>query len=118
MFDARDIAGRVKRQAQNGVVLLKPHDFYIDASIRSSIFCYGTRPARHDKYWHDFAKLTGTIASATISRLSNVRETRLHGLHVLHFGEHDVGGALELVRCLFQLRGALRKAGLVVRILE
>ena len=46
VFDARDIVGRVKRQAQNGVVLLKPHDFYVDASIRSSIFCYGTRPAR------------------------------------------------------------------------
>jgi hypothetical protein len=46
VFDARDIVGRVKRQAQNGVVLLKPHDFYIDARIRSSIFCYGTRPTR------------------------------------------------------------------------
>ena len=46
MFDARDIVGRVKRQAQNGVVLLKPQDFYVDASIRSSIFSYGTRPAR------------------------------------------------------------------------
>ena len=50
--------------------------------------------------------------------LGLLRETLLRGFHVLHFGEHDVGGALELVRCLFQLRGALRKAGLVVRILE
>ena len=37
---------------------------------------------------------------------------------MLHFGKHDVGGALELERRLFQLRGALRKAGLIVHIFE
>ena len=43
-----------------------------------------------------------------------LREARLCGLHVLHFGKHDVGGVLELVRRLFQSRGALRKLGLIV----
>ena len=47
-----------------------------------------------------------------------LRKTRLCGLHVLHFGKHDIGGVLELKRNLFQLRGALRKAGLIVHSFE
>ena len=46
--------------------------------------------------------------------LGLLRKTLLRGLHVLHFGEHDVGGVLELKRNVFQLRGALRKTGLLV----
>ena len=37
-------------------------------------------------------------------------ETLLRGLHVLHFGKHDVGGVLELKGGVLQLLGALRKA--------
>ena len=47
-----------------------------------------------------------------------LRKTLLRGLHVLHFGKHDIGGVLELKRYLFQLRGALREAGLIVHIFE
>ena len=47
-----------------------------------------------------------------------LRVALLRGLHVLHFGEHDIGGVLELKRNLFQLRGALRKTGLIVHIFE
>jgi len=47
-----------------------------------------------------------------------LRETLLCGLHVLHFREHDFGGVLELKRSLFQLLGALRKAGLIVHSLD
>jgi hypothetical protein len=50
--------------------------------------------------------------------LGLLRKTLLRGLHVLHFGKHDVRGALELVRRLFQSRGAPRKARLCVHIFE
>ena len=48
--------------------------------------------------------------------LGLLRETLLRGLHVLHFGKHDVCGVLELKRNFFQLLGAFRKAGLVFHI--
>ncbi len=50
--------------------------------------------------------------------LGLLRKTRLRGLHVLHLGEHDVGGVLELKGDVFQLRGALREAGLIVHIFD
>ena len=50
--------------------------------------------------------------------LGLLRKTLLRGLHVLHFGKHDVGSVLELKRSLFQLLGALRKAGLVFHSFE
>ena len=50
--------------------------------------------------------------------LGLLRETLLRGFHVLHFGEHDVGRVLELKGGIFQLRGALRKAGLIVHSFE
>ena len=50
--------------------------------------------------------------------LGLLRKTLLRGLHVLHLGKHDVGGVLELKGDVFQLRGALRKAGLVVHSLH
>ena len=43
-----------------------------------------------------------------------LRETLLRGLHVLHFGKHDVGGVLELKGDVFQLRGALRETRLLI----
>ena len=46
--------------------------------------------------------------------LGLLRKTLLRGLHVLHFGEHDVGGVLELKGGILQLLGALRKTGLLV----
>ena len=48
--------------------------------------------------------------------LGLLRETLLRGLHVLHFGKHDVGGVLELKGDFFQLLGAFRKAGLIFHI--
>ena len=50
--------------------------------------------------------------------LGLLRKTLLRGLHVLHFGKHDVGGVLELKGDVLQLLGALRKAGLIVHIFE
>ena len=50
--------------------------------------------------------------------LGLLRETLLRGLHVLHFGKHDIGGVLELKRDFFQSLGAFRKAGLVFHIFE
>ena len=46
--------------------------------------------------------------------LGLLRKTLLSGLHVLHFGEHDFGGVLELKGDVLQLLGALRKTGLLV----
>ena len=46
--------------------------------------------------------------------LGLLRKTLLRGLHVLHFGEHDFGGILELKGGVLQLLGALRKTGLLV----
>ena len=45
-----------------------------------------------------------------------LRKALLRGLHVLHFREHDVGGVLQLKRCLLQLLGAFREAGLIFHI--
>ena len=50
--------------------------------------------------------------------LGLLRETLLRGLHVLHFGKHDVGGVLELKGDVFQLLGTLCKAGLIVHRFE
>ena len=46
--------------------------------------------------------------------LGLLRKTLLRGLHVLHFGEHDFGGVLELKGGVLQLLRALRKTGLLV----
>ena len=46
--------------------------------------------------------------------LGLLRKTLLRGLHVLHFGKHDVGGVLELKGDVLQLLGELRKTGLLV----
>ena len=62
--------------------------------------------------------MAGPLGAGLGFGLGLLRETLLRGLHVLHFGKHDVGGALELKRDLFQLRGALRKAGLIVHSFE
>ncbi len=50
------------------------------------------------------------------ARFHFLREARLRGLHVLHFGEHGIGGTAEPMRRFFQERGALRKAWLVVHV--
>ena len=47
-----------------------------------------------------------------------LRETLLRGLHVLHFGKHDVSGVLELKRNLFQSLGAFHEAGLIFHSFE
>ena len=62
--------------------------------------------------------MAGLLGAGLGFGLGLLRETLLRGLHVLHFREHDVGGALQLVRRFFQLRGALREAGLIVHILN
>jgi hypothetical protein len=48
--------------------------------------------------------------------LGLLRKTLLRGLHVLHFGKHDVGGVLELKGDVLQQLGAFRKARLVFHI--
>ena len=62
--------------------------------------------------------MAGPLGARLGFGLGLLRETLLRGLHVLHFGKHDIGGVLELKRNLFQLRGALRKAGLIVHSFE
>ena len=62
--------------------------------------------------------MAGPLGAGLGFGLRLLRETLLRGLHVLHFGKHDIGGVLELKRDFFQLRGALRKAGLIVHIFE
>jgi hypothetical protein len=62
--------------------------------------------------------MAGPLGAGLGFGLRLLRETLLRGLHVLHFGKHDIGGVLELKRNIFQLRGALREAGLIVHIFE
>ena len=62
--------------------------------------------------------MAGPLGAGLGFGLRLLRETLLRGLHVLHFGKHDIGGVLELKRNLFQLRGALREAGLIVHSFE
>ena len=60
--------------------------------------------------------MAGPLGAGLGFGLGFLCETLLRGLHVLHFGEHEFGGILELKRNLFQSLGAFRKAGLIVHI--